>query len=256
MRNDGRSNEEIRLVSLVPDVNKFAEGSVLIQCGDTQVLCTATVEEKVPAFLKGTGQGWVTAEYSMLPRSTAVRNIREAARGRVGGRTHEIQRLIGRGLRSVVDLHQLGERTIWLDCDVLQADGGTRTAAVTGAFVAMVKALMWLADQEQIERVPVTDYLAAISVGIVDGQPMLDLQFEEDSRAQVDMNVVMTGRGRFVEVQGTAEEQPFTPEELEAMLALARRGITELIDRQKQVLGGDFSLWQGGGGDGDCGGDL
>lgn len=256
MRSDERSKGEIRPVNLVPDVNKYAEGSVLIQCGDTQVLCTATVEEKIPPFLKGTGQGWVTAEYSMLPRATSVRNIREAARGRMGGRTHEIQRLIGRVLRSVVDLDQLGERTIWLDCDVLQADGGTRTAAVTGAFIAMVRAMQWLVREEELEQVPVTDYLAAVSVGIVDGEPMLDLQFEEDRRAAVDMNIVMTGSGRYVELQGTAEKQPFAPEELESLLALAKQGITRLIDQQRQVLGGEFIPWHGGGGSANSDGDA
>lgn len=255
MRSDGRKNNEIRVVTMTADINKFAEGSVLVHCGDTQVLCTASVEEKVPPFLKGAEQGWVTAEYSMLPRATGVRNIRESARGRIGGRTHEIQRLIGRGMRSVVDLKKLGERTIWLDCDVLQADGGTRTAAVTGAFVAMVRAMQWLVAREELDVVPVTDYLAAVSVGIVDGEIMLDLQFEEDSRAQVDMNVVMTGSGEYVEVQGTAEGHPFSGQQLTSMLSLAGQGIKQLTDIQRQALP-DFTPWQGGGQTEDSGGDV
>ncbi len=255
MRNDGRKNNEIRQITITPAVNKFAEGSVLVHCGDTQVLCTASVDEKVPPFLKGAGKGWITAEYSMLPRATGVRNIREAARGRIGGRTHEIQRLIGRGMRSVVDLGRLGERTIWLDCDVLQADGGTRTAAVTGAFVAMVQAMEWLVGREELELVPVTDYLAAVSVGIVDDEIMLDLQFEEDSRAQVDMNVVMTGSGEYVEVQGTAEGHPFSGKQLTDMLKTVGRGIKKLTDIQRRALP-DFTPWQGGGHNEDSGGDV
>lgn len=242
MRRDGRRRDQLRPVSISTGINKYAEGSVLIQWGDTQVICTATVEDKIPPFMKGTGQGWVTAEYSMLPRATGTRNIRESSRGRIGGRTYEIQRLIGRALRSVVDLKNLGERTIWLDCDVIQADGGTRTASLTGAFVAMVLAMENLVMQEKLEFVPITDYLAAVSVGIVNGQCLLDLQYEEDSTAQVDMNIVMTGQGEFVEIQGTAEEHPFTAEELAQMLALAREGILTLIDKQAEALP-SLTLW-------------
>lgn len=242
MRIDGRSNDELRTITITPDVNKFAEGSVLIQCGDTQVICTATVEEKIPPFLKGTGQGWVTAEYSMLPRATGIRNIRESARGKIGGRTFEIQRLIGRALRSVVDLSSLGERSILLDCDVIQADGGTRTASLSGAFVAMAMAMEKLVKAEKLEMVPITDYLAAVSVGIIEGQSMLDLQYEEDSRAQVDMNIVMTGQGEYVEIQGTAEQHPFNPQELGEMLELAKAGILSLIDKQAELLP-ELTLW-------------
>lgn len=242
MRSDGRSIDQLRPIRITPGVNKYAEGSVLIEWGDTQVICTATVEEKIPPFMKGTGQGWITAEYSMLPRATGTRNVRESARGKIGGRTYEIQRLIGRALRSVVDLKNLGERTIWLDCDVIQADGGTRTASLTGAYVAMVLAMEHLVRADKLEFVPVTDYLAAVSVGIVDGQCMLDLQYEEDSTAQVDMNIVMTGKGEYVEVQGTAEKHPFNPEELAQMLALAKAGILTLVDKQAEVLA-DLQLW-------------
>lgn len=242
MRIDGRSNDQLRAFSITPNVNKFAEGSVLVQCGDTQVICIATVEEKIPPFLKGAGQGWITAEYSMLPRATGIRNIRESARGKIGGRTYEIQRLIGRALRSVVDLSSLGERSILLDCDVIQADGGTRTASLTGAFVAMAQAMQHLVSIERLEFVPITDFLAAVSVGIVDGQVMLDLQYEEDSKAQVDMNIVMTGQGEYVEIQGTAEQQPFSTVELAEMLDLAKQGILSLIDKQAEYLP-DLKLW-------------
>lgn len=242
MRSDGRGPGQLRPVQITPGISKYAEGSVLIQCGDTQVICMATVEDKIPPFMRGTGQGWVTAEYSMLPRATGTRNIRESARGKIGGRTHEIQRLIGRALRSVVDLKNLGERTIWLDCDVIQADGGTRTASLTGAFVAMALAMENLVRTEKLEFVPITDFLAAISVGIVDGETMLDLQYEEDSRAQVDMNIVMTGQGEYVEIQGTAEQQPFNPEELAQLLALAQSGILDLIDKQSECLP-NLKLW-------------
>src|SRR5690554_5436297 len=206
-RPDGRACDELRPVKITRNVNMYAEGSVLIEIGHTQVICTATVEDKVPPFLRGMGEGWITAEYSMLPRATEVRNPRESSRGRVGGRTHEIQRLIGRSLRSVVDLKALGERTIWIDCDVIQADGGTRTAAITGSFIALVDALRKLQDTTN-EGLALNDYLAAISVGIVDGEPLLDLCYTEDYSAQVDFNVVMTGTGKIVEVQGTAEESP------------------------------------------------
>lgn len=236
-RPDGRRPDELRPVRLTRNYLRFAEGSVLIEAGDTRVLCAATLENKVPPHRKGTGQGWVTAEYGLLPRSTQVRTVREAAKGRPTGRTQEIQRLIGRSLRSVVDLAALGERTVWLDCDVLQADGGTRTAAITGAFVAMVDALQRLVEAGDLPELPVRDFLAATSVGLVDGQLLLDLCYEEDSRAAVDMNVVMTGDGRFVEVQGTAEAQPFARAELDAMLALAAGGIGRLVAIQREALG-------------------
>lgn len=245
MRIDGRDFSELRPISIITGVNKHAEGSALIKWGDTHVLCTATVEEKIPQFMKGQGRGWVTAEYSMLPRATGVRNARESAKGKIGGRTYEIQRLIGRALRSVVNLERLGERTIWLDCDVLQADGGTRTAAVTGAFVAMLLAMKWLVQQERIPAIPVSDYLAAISVGLVDGTPMADLRYEEDSRASVDMNVVVTGRGKYVELQGTGEEHPFSPDELASMLKLAGEGAQLLFAAQRAVLN-DMELGGGG----------
>ncbi|NPV27174.1 MAG: ribonuclease PH [Firmicutes bacterium] len=237
MRTDGRENDELRPVKMTTDYIKHAEGSVLIEVGDTKVICTATVEDKVPPFLKGTGRGWVTAEYSLLPRATQVRNQREATKGRIGGRTHEIQRLIGRSLRSVVDLSVLGERTIWLDCDVIQADGGTRTASITGAFVALVMSLERLRQNQLLTTIPVVDYLAATSVGKIEDEILLDLVYDEDSRAQVDMNVVMTGGGKFVEIQGTAEEYPFTRVELEQLLSYAEKGIRELIAQQKIILG-------------------
>lgn len=236
-RYDSRSVDAIRPVKITRNYIKYAEGAVLIELGDTKVICTATVEDKVPPFLKGEEKGWITAEYSMLPRSTQERTIREAARGRVGGRTHEIQRLIGRSLRSIVDLKALGERTIWLDCDVIQADGGTRTASITGSFVALADALESLREAEMISSLPLVDYLAAISVGKVDDEVYLDLCYEEDCRAQVDMNVVMTGSGKIVEIQGTAEEYPFTRVELDRMLEYADKGIGELISLQKELLG-------------------
>lgn len=236
-RNDGRRIDQLRPVNIIRHYTKFAEGSVLIEVGDTKVICTATVEEKVPPFLKGEGKGWVTAEYSMLPRATQVRTIRESAKGKLGGRTQEIQRLIGRALRSVVDLEALGERTVWIDCDVIQADGGTRTASITGGFVALVDALAKLTDQEVLSKMPVIDFLAATSVGKVDDRIVLDLTFAEDSSAQVDMNVVMTGGGKIVEIQGTAEGNPFTREELAQMLNYASRGIEQLISVQQAALG-------------------
>jgi ribonuclease PH len=214
-----------------------AEGSVQIEIGYTRLICTASVEERVPPFLRNTGRGWVTAEYGMLPRATTTRTTREATAGKVGGRTQEIQRLIGRSLRSVVTLPDLGERTIWIDCDVLQADGGTRTAAITGGFVALVLAIERLRELGKLPRVPVTDYVAATSVGIVAGTPMIDLAYEEDSRAEVDMNVVKTSDGRFIELQGTAETQPFGRPALDELLMLADTGIRRLIDRQREVVG-------------------
>lgn len=234
-RIDGRKAEQMRRVSIQRDYLRYAEGSALIEVGNTRVLCAATIEEKVPHFLRGSGEGWITAEYALLPRSTQVRNARESARGKITGRTHEIQRLIGRALRSVVNLKALGERTIWIDCDVLQADGGTRTASITGAFIALVDAVNSIYDGKR--PFAVTDFLAAASVGIVDGQALLDLCYEEDSTATVDMNVVMTGDGRFVEVQGTGEQRPFAKEELASLLALAEEGVGWLIDYQKDILG-------------------
>ncbi|MCM3632499.1 MULTISPECIES: ribonuclease PH [Paenibacillus] len=237
MRNDSRQPNQLRDVNITTNVNKHAEGSVLIQFGDTKVICTASVEERVPPFMKGQGKGWVTAEYSMLPRATHSRNQREANRGKLSGRTMEIQRLIGRALRSVVDLQALGERTITLDCDVIQADGGTRTTSITGAFVALVLAVEHIAKSHKLAKYPIIDYLASVSVGIINDTAMLDLNYEEDSSAKVDMNVVMTGSGKFVEVQGTGEEAPFSRNELDELLALSEQGIQQLIMAQKQALG-------------------
>jgi ribonuclease PH len=233
-RVDGREYNEIRRVKITRHFNKYAEGSVLIEAGDTKVICTATIDEKVPPFLRGKGQGWITAEYSMLPRATEMRNVRETLRP--SGRTMEIQRLIGRALRSVVDLAAMGERTVWLDCDVIQADGGTRTAAITGAFVALVDAFKFMKDKGILEVIPVNSFVAAVSVGIVEGQKLLDLNFDEDSRAQVDMNVVMTDRGQIVEIQGTGEAFPFTRQDLDELLDLAQKGVFDLITVQKEVL--------------------
>lgn len=235
-RPDGRPDDALRPVTLQPDFLRYAEGSLLIAFGETKVLCAATVEDRVPPFLKGQGVGWVTAEYSLLPRSTAERTPREATAGRIGGRTHEIQRLIGRSLRSVVDTKALGERTITIDCDVIQADGGTRTAAITGAFVALCLSLVRLRAENKLRGWPVFDWLAAVSVGIVGGRPVLDLSYSEDSQAQVDMNVVMTGEGKFVELQGTAEGLPFSRQELDGLLGLARTGIDALIELQRETL--------------------
>jgi ribonuclease PH len=236
LRMNGRKGNELRPVSITPNVNKYAEGSVLIEFGETRVLCTASLEEKVPSFMKGQGKGWVTAEYAMLPRATHTRNQREAAKGKLSGRTMEIQRLIGRALRSVVELDKLGERTITLDCDVLQADGGTRTTSITGAFVAMVIAMNKLVKDGKLSRIPVTDFLASVSAGVIDNEPRVDLCYEEDSKAKVDMNVVMTGSGALVEIQGTGEECPFTREELDQLLILSDQGIQQLIEIQKQTL--------------------
>lgn len=237
-RGDGREFNEIRTVRVKKDILKYAEGSCLIEMGNTRVICSASVEESVPSFLKGKGKGWVTSEYGMLPRSCRERIIREGSRGRPTGRHQEIQRLIGRSLRSVVDLKHLGERSIWIDCDVMQGDGGTRTAAITGGFVALVLAVRKLKKQELIsgESDVIKDHIAAISVGMVDGNPMLDLNYDEDSSAEVDMNVVMTSAGRLVEIQGTAETHPFTKKQLHRMLDLASNGIQQLVRVQKQVL--------------------
>jgi ribonuclease PH len=236
-RTGDRAHDALRAVTLQRGYTKHAEGSVLVAFGATRVLCTASVEEKVPPHKRGSGEGWVTAEYGMLPRSTHTRSDREAARGKQSGRTQEIQRLIGRSLRSVFDLGRLGERTIQLDCDVLQADGGTRTAAITGAFVAAHDAVTWLLAQGRIEASPITDFVAAVSVGLVEGQPLLDLEYVEDSTCDTDMNVVMTGSAGFVEVQGTAEGAPFTRAQMDALLALAARGIGDLVAAQRRALG-------------------
>lgn len=237
-RPSDRKNDQMRPVNIIPGFIKHPDGSVLIEAGDTRVICTAMVEEKVPPFLKGSGTGWVTAEYSLLPGSTNTRTAREAARGRISGRTSEIQRLIGRSLRAVVDFKALGERTVWIDCDVIQADGGTRTASITGSFVALYLALEKLRERGAIAEHPIMDHVAAISVGIVDDIPLLDLEYVEDSRAEVDMNVVMTGRGSFVEIQGTAEGRPFTDEEHAILIGMARKGIMELVQLQKKALAG------------------
>ena len=236
-RSDGRAPNQMRTVSIKKNFIKHAEGSVLIQVGDTKVICNASVEEKVPPFLRDKKQGWVTAEYSMLPRSTHTRTSRESSRGKVSGRTQEIQRLIGRSLRTVVNMEKLGERTIWIDCDVIQADGGTRTASITGAFVALCLALKQLKKDKLIDALPIKDYVAATSVGIMEGKKFLDLDYSEDSVAEVDMNIVKTGSGGFVEIQGTAERDPFTDKDMEAMLSLANKGIKELIALQKKTIG-------------------
>lgn len=237
MRNDGRTAEQLRPVKITRNYTKHAEGSVLIEVGDTKVICTATIEEKVPPFMKGEGKGWITAEYSMLPRSAQTRIPREAARGKVTGRTHEIQRLIGRSLRSVVDLTALGERTVLIDCDVIQADGGTRTASITGSFVALIDALAGLKNNNSLDKFPVSECLAAVSVGKVGGEILLDLAYNEDSIAEVDMNIVMTENGKFIEVQGTAEGNPFSKTELDELINFGQKGIEELTRIQRQALG-------------------
>jgi len=236
MRQDGRKNDELRKVKITRNFLRTAEGSVLIEMGDTKVICASSIEEKVPPFLKDQKKGWITAEYGMIPRSTHTRMMRESVSGRIGGRTHEIQRLIGRALRSVVDLEALGERTVWVDCDVIQADGGTRTASITGAFICMADSLNYALDKGMILKTPIRDYLAAVSVGIIHGELLLDLCYSEDSAAEVDMNVVMTGNGNFVEVQGTAEGSPFSKRDLEALIDLAESGIRNLIAIQKEAL--------------------
>lgn len=235
-RSYDRTPDQLRPVIFERGFTRYAEGSVLVSFGETRVLCNASVEENVPPFMRGEGRGWVTAEYSMLPRATQTRSPREAARGKIGGRTHEIQRLIGRSLRAVVDLEGLGERTIKIDCDVLQADGGTRTASITGAYVALSDALSGLLEKGLIERMPIIENVAAVSVGVVGGVPLLDLDYQEDFQAQVDMNFVITSSGRFVEVQGTAEEEPFTAEELDALRDLAMKGCADLTRLQQQAL--------------------
>ncbi|MEK4301141.1 ribonuclease PH [Oceanobacillus sp. FSL W8-0428] len=237
-RHDNRKQNELRSIQITPGYITHPEGSVLIEMGQTKVICNASIEDRVPPFMRGQGKGWITAEYAMLPRATEQRNIRESSKGKVSGRTMEIQRLIGRALRSVVDLSKIGERTIWIDCDVIQADGGTRTASITGAYVAMVIALHQLVEKKVLKELPVRDFLAAISVGVLpDGQEVLDLNYQEDSTANVDMNIVMTGQGEFVELQGTGEEATFSVQQLQAMLTLGEQGIQELINQQKQILG-------------------
>lgn len=236
-RIDGREREQLRPVKITRNYLKHAEGSVLIEMGDTKVICTASVEEKVPPFLKGMGKGWITSEYGMLPRSTEVRKLRDSTRGKVDGRTMEIQRLIGRALRSVVNLEELGENTIFIDCDVIQADGGTRTASITGSFVALVDAMYKMMDLGKINKIPIESFVAAVSVGIKNGEIVLDLDYSEDSTCQVDMNIVMTEKGDLVEIQGTGEEKPFSRNEMEELVRLGEKGIMELIEIQKQSLG-------------------
>ncbi|MER3423325.1 MAG: ribonuclease PH [Nitrospiraceae bacterium] len=237
LRSDGRRKDQVRPVKITRNFIKYAEGSVLIEMGDTKVICTASVEEKVPPFLKDKGQGWVTAEYAMLPRATHERTPREASRGKQSGRTLEIQRLVGRSLRAVTDMAEMGERTIWVDCDVIQADGGTRTASITGSFVALADAFTVLKGKKLIKKRPLTDYLAAISVGKVGGEVVVDLAYEEDSAAEVDMNLVMTGRGRYVEVQGTAEHVPFEKKDLDEFLTFGWNAIQGLVALQKELIG-------------------
>jgi len=248
-RIDDRNNDELRTVKISNHYLMHAEGSVLIEMGNTKVICTASVEEKTAQHLKGTGKGWVTAEYGMLPRSTETRKQRDSSKGKIDGRTMEIQRLIGRSLRSVTDLDKLGERTIWIDCDVIQADGGTRTASITGAFIAMVEAMKWMKENGMLETIPVKNFVSAVSVGILNGEEgeeiVLDLPYIEDSAAKVDMNVVMTDLGEYIEVQGTGEESPFRPEQLQKMLSLAAKGCKELNRIQKEILG-DLSVDQEG----------
>ena len=239
MRHDGRADDELRPVVITPGFNKHAEGSALIEVGDTRVACTVSIDERVPQFLKGKGEGWITAEYGMLPRATTTRSQREASRGRPSGRTYEIQRLIGRSMRAVIDMAKLGERTLWLDCDVIQADGGTRTASITGGFVALVLALQHLRKKKKkgFGQLPLTDFVAATSVGKVGGEIKLDLDYSEDSSAEVDMNVVKTGNGAFIEIQGTAEDAPFSEEEMHGLLGAADKGIKELVAKQREILG-------------------
>ena len=239
MRNDGRKVNQLREVEITRNYTKYAEGSVLVETGDTMVLCNVSIEDSVPYFLRGQNKGWLTAEYSLLPRATQDRNIREAAKRKLSGRTQEIQRLIGRSLRAIIDLDKMGERTIWVDCDVLQADGGTRTASITGAYVALVDAVNFMLAEGKLEENPLNGYMAATSVGIVDGTPMLDLCYEEDFRAQVDMNIAMTEAGEIIEIQGTAEEHPFSRDELDQLYDLAEKGILELIEEQKLALVGE-----------------
>lgn len=242
MRQNGRANDELRKIKITRNYLKFAEGSCLVEMGNTKVVCSASVEKGVPPFLRNTGQGWVTAEYGMLPRSCKSRIPRESSKGKTGGRTHEIQRLIGRSLRAVVDMTTLGERTIWLDADVIQGDGGTRCASITGSFLALCDALLKLKKDKTIERIPVRDFVAAISAGMIKNEAVLDLDYEEDSKAEVDMNIIMTGSGKFIEVQGTAEREPFDSNMMNKMIKLAKKGIKELIGVQREILGKAIDL--------------
>ena len=237
-RGGGRAYDQLRPVKITTDFTRYAEGSVLIEIGQTRVICTASVDDRVPMFLRGQGKGWVTAEYAMLPRATETRTQRESGRNGLSGRTQEIQRLIGRSLRAIVDASRLGERTVYLDCDVIQADGGTRTASITGAFVALVLALRKLYNDGKLAApLPIRDFVGAVSVGVISGQVMVDLDYSEDSRAEVDMNIVRTGGGQFIEIQGTAESRPFTQAQMEEMVQLSSRGIEQLIEQQRAVLG-------------------
>jgi ribonuclease PH len=237
LRAYNRSYDEIRPIRITRNYIKYSEGSVLIEIGDTRVICTASVEEKVPVFLRGTQKGWISAEYSMIPRANQLRNMRDSVKGKIDGRSQEIQRLVGRSLRAVTDLEKLGPRMIWLDCDVLQADGGTRTTSIIGSFIALVDALNYLKAEKKIESIPIKHFIGAISVGIVDGEMLLDLDFKEDSHAQVDMNIVMTERGEVVEIQGTAEERPFSMTNLNKLMKLAEYGIKQVITREKEIIG-------------------
>jgi ribonuclease PH len=239
-RQNGRKPNELRKIKIVKDFIEYAEGSCLIEFGNTKVITTASVENTVPPFLKGKGVGWVTAEYAMIPRSCKTRVPRESSKGKASGRTHEIQRLVGRAMRSVVDTSKLGERTIWLDCDVIQADGGTRCASITGSFISLILALEKIRGSGLIKDIPVGDYVAAVSVGMSSGKPILDLDYEEDSSAEVDMNIVMTGSGKFIEVQGTAEREPFEKKDLDSLITLAKKGVDELVAIQKKALKGIF----------------
>ena len=235
-RSEKRKSTDIRKLKITPGFLKFAEGSCLFEIGNTKVACSASVENGVPRFLKGKGSGWVTAEYGMLPRSCKSRIVREASRGKLGGRTQEIQRLIGRSLRSIVDLKKIGERTIWMDADVIQGDGGTRCASITGCFISLGLALKKMKEEGLIEQIPLSDYVAAISVGVVDGKGLLDLDYEEDSNADVDMNIVMTGKGKFIEIQGTAEKNPFSTSEMNKLIELAKKGMKNIFEKEKKIL--------------------
>jgi len=246
MRYDGRKVDQMRHMKLTRNYTKYAEGSVLIEVGDTKVICTASIEDKVPPFLKGTGEGWITCEYNMIPRATQTRKARDSSKGKIDGRTMEIQRLIGRALRSVVDLKAIGEKTIWIDCDVIQADGGTRTSSITGAFVALVDAVNKMHRQTPFEVYPIRDFVSAVSVGIVNNIKVLDLCYIEDSNAKVDMNLVMTDAGEYIEIQGTGEESPFSKKDLDELLILGEKGIKQVIQAQKDCLKTD-SLWIGTG---------
>lgn len=236
-RSNNRKFNEIRPIKITRNYIKYAEGSTLIEMGDTKIICTASVEDKVPLFLRGTRRGWISAEYSMIPRANQIRNIRDSVKGKINGRSSEIQRLIGRSLRSVVDLAGLGERTMWIDCDVVQADGGTRISAIIGSFIALFDALNYLKAEGQIIEIPIKDYVGAISAGIVDGEMLLDLNFEEDSHAQVDLNMVMTEKGEVIEIQGTAEGKPFSKTNLQELIKLAETGIKQIIEQEKKMLG-------------------